>query len=281
MYIPVLLFCLYILSLCTPTHAQFQPTSRGNCIQYCHNDHFGAYDATLRSPYATSPGAWCAYCRYECDCIQTECSTFQIKCSYHGTSPDDRSNCSVGEFECGACVLHLLMQILCLDVDADVIPPGALVPGHTTTPSTTSPTTFSTTSSTTSWPTLVPFSSTENPQASAGAAAGIILLVGPHLGPFSPRSMPSHRRAPFQAMDMATATWQRFQLLVGRLGFKRAFFFNVLRQSTQYLSFFTSSFCPSAASSYSNIHLITLASRTILHGQTSSFLLLSKTRPMG
>ena len=132
MYMPVLLFCLCILSLYTPTHAQFQPTSRGDCIQFCQNDHISAYDGTLASPDATKPWKWCTYWGYECDCIQKECSTFQIKCNYFGTSPD----CSVGEFDSGTCVLRLLMRIICLDVDRDVIPPRALVPGPTGTGST-------------------------------------------------------------------------------------------------------------------------------------------------
>jgi len=99
---------------------------------------------------------------------------FQIKCNYLGTSPDDHVNCSVGEFDSWACVLRLLMQLLCLDVDRDVIPEGGLVPRptgtHSAPPSTT-------------WPSSVPFSSAESPQASAGAAAGtVILLVGAALG---------------------------------------------------------------------------------------------------
>ena len=226
----VLLFCLYILSVYTPTHAQFQPTSRGDCIQYCQNYHSGAYSGTLHSPDATIPSKWCYYWGLECDCIQMQCSTFQITCNYidMGTSPYD--NCSVGEFNSGACVLRLLMQLLFLDVDGDVIPAGALVPRPTTTPSRTSGSTLSSTSTSIINPTTHTSGailSTENPPASAGAAAGtIILLVGAALGSLfvvnralsSPSAFLSHGYGHVHTEVIPTS--------VGTVGFQASFLFH-------------------------------------------------------
>ena len=233
MYMLVHLFCLYILSLCTLTHAQFQPTSRGECIQYCQDHYSGVYSGTRTSPDAAIPSKWCRYWGLECDCIQTQCSTFQIKCNYvsKGTSSED--NCSVGEFYSVACLLRFLMQLLFLEVDQDVIPPlGALVPGPTTTHSTTTqsrPTTrpWSTSSVPPPVNTSGPIYPTENPPASAGAAAGtILLLVGAALGSLfavnralaSPSAFSSHGYGHGRTATIPTP--------VGTVGFQASFLFH-------------------------------------------------------
>jgi len=225
MYTLLLLFC--ILSLFSPTNAQFTPTSRGGCIKYCQNDHSGAYSGTLQSSAATRPSAWCPYWSLECDCIQTLCSTFQIKCNY--VTQGTRYDCSVGEFDSGASVLRLLMQLLYLDVDGDVIPAGALVPlrttGGTSTGGTSGPGSAYPPFSTEYEP--GPISPTENPLASAGAAAGtIILLVGAALGSLfavkhalsSPSAFSSHGHGHGHTGTIPTS--------VGTVGFQASFLFH-------------------------------------------------------
>jgi len=107
------LFCLYFLSLsCTPTYAQGPGsyTTRGQCIDHCHQYEDALYRQTLN--VATKASTWCYYWYRECTCIDMDCGTFQIKCDFIGINSDDE-NCTVRESDPGACVLTpLLTQLL-------------------------------------------------------------------------------------------------------------------------------------------------------------------------
>lgn len=97
MQIPLLLFCLYIYSLSgIPAHAQSPGsyTTRGQCIDHCHQYENSLYLQTLKA--ATRASTWCYYWYRECTCISMDCGSFQIKCQYVGISSDDE-NCTVRE----------------------------------------------------------------------------------------------------------------------------------------------------------------------------------------
>ena len=118
---------------------------------------------------------------------------------------------------------------LFLDVDRDVIPSGALVPGSTTTarPTSPGPPGSGQTYPVPPFDTEGPISPTDNPPASAGAAAGtIILLVGAALGSLfavnRALSSPSEFLSDGYSGQGHTAT---IPTSVGTVGFRASFLF--------------------------------------------------------